>query len=225
MAAAGSFGISPDDLQALMKKRKEEMVAALEEEGGTDGLMERLKTSSEGLVGDESDLQRRREIFGRNWIPAAKSKSFLRLLWEAFLDPLLIILAVFALIGLCMSLYSKYSEDDGGEESFEWIESVSIEKVRFLKPFFQQVAIVVAVLLVMVVTAVNDWKKEKQFRGLQEVIEDSKMYSVLRSGEVAEVCERSLVVGDVIILKYGDKIPTDGILLRSSDLRVDESVS
>ena len=77
----------------------------------------------------------------------------------------------------------------------------------------------------MVVTAVNDWKKEKQFRGLQEVIEDTKMYSVLRSGEVAEVCERSLVVGDVIILKYGDKIPTDGILLRSSELRVDESVS
>ena len=80
-------------------------------------------------------------------------------------------------------------------------------------------------MLVMVVTAVNDWKKEKQFRGLQEVIEDSKTYSVMRSGEVVEVSERSLVVGDVMILKYGDKIPADGILLRSSELRVDESVS
>ena len=80
-------------------------------------------------------------------------------------------------------------------------------------------------MLVMVVTAVNDWEKEKQFRGLQEVIEDSKTYSVMRSGEVVEVSERSLVVGDVIILKYGDKIPADGILLRSSELRVDESVS
>ena len=79
--------------------------------------------------------------------------------------------------------------------------------------------------MVMVVTAVNDWEKEKQFRGLQEVIEDSKTYSVMRSGEVVEVSERSLVVGDVIILKYGDKIPADGILLRSSELRVDESVS
>ena len=77
----------------------------------------------------------------------------------------------------------------------------------------------------MVVTAVNDWKKEKQFRGLQEVIEDSKKYSVMRSGGVVEVSERSLVVGDVIILKYGDKIPADAILLRSSELRVDESVS
>ena len=83
----------------------------------------------------------------------------------------------------------------------------------------------VAVVLVMLVTAVNDWKKEKQFRGLQEVIEDSRTYSTMRKGEVVEVSERSLVVGDVIILKYGDKIPADGLLLRSSELRVDESVS
>ena len=83
----------------------------------------------------------------------------------------------------------------------------------------------VAVVLVMLVTAVNDWKKEKQFRGLQEVIEESKTYSVMRSGEAVEVSEKSLVVGDAIALKYGDKIPVDGILLRSSELRVDESVS
>ena len=88
-----------------------------------------------------------------------------------------------------------------------------------------QVAIIVAVLLVMFVTAVNDWKKEKQFRGLQEVIDDSRTFSVLRSGEVVDISERSMVVGDVMILKYGDKIPADGILLRSSELRVDESVS
>jgi len=208
MAATGSYDLGPGDLRALMGKRKEEMVAALEDEGGTAGLMEKLKTCPEGLVaGDEADLKRRREVFGQNWIPAAKSKSFLRLLWEAFLDPLLIILAAFALVGLGLSLYTKFSEE-GGEESLEWLEPV---------------AIVVAVVLVMVVTAVNDWKKEKQFRGLKEVIEDSKTYSAMRSGEVVEVSERSLVVGDVIILKYGDKIPADGILLRSSELRVDES--
>ena len=71
-------------------------------------------------------------------------------------------------------------------------------------------------------------EEEEVFSAYKESLKEdlhSKMYSVLRSGEVAEVCERSLVVGDVIILKYGDKIPTDGILLRSSELRVDESVS
>ena len=127
MAAAGSFGLRPGDLRALMGKRKERMVAALEEEGGTAGLMEKLKTCPEGLVGDEADLKRRRQVFGQNWIPAAKSKSFLRLLWDAFLDPLLIILAVFALVGLGMSLYSKFSEEEGDEESYEWIEPVSLQ--------------------------------------------------------------------------------------------------
>ena len=82
-----------------------------------------------------------------------------------------------------------------------------------------------AVILVMFVTAVNDWKKEKQFRGLQEVVDDSRTFSVLRGGDVVDISERLMVVGDVMILKYGDKIPADGILLRSSELRVDESVS
>ena len=127
MASTGSFGLSPGDLRALMGKRKEAMVTALEEEGGTAGLMEKLKTSTEGLVGDEADLKRRREIFGQNWIQASKSRSFLRLLWDAFLDPLLIILAVFALVGLGMSLYNQFSEEGGDEESFEWVEPVSFQ--------------------------------------------------------------------------------------------------
>ena len=57
------------------------------------------------------------------------------------------------------------------------------------------------------------------------MIDDSRTFSVLRGGEVVDISERSMVVGDVMILKYGDKIPADGILLRSSELRVDESVS
>lgn len=32
-----------------------------------------------------------------------------------------------------------------------------------------------------------------------------------------------LVVGDVIQIKYGDLLPTDGILIQSNDLKIDES--
>ena len=127
MAGAGTFGLDPDDLRALMGKRKEGMVAALKDKGGTAGLMEKLKTCPEGLTRDENDLKRRREVFGQNWILAAKSRSFLRLLWDAFLDPLLIILAIFALVGLSMSVYNEIIEEEGDEESFEWIEPVSLQ--------------------------------------------------------------------------------------------------
>ena len=112
-----------------MDKRKQEMVEALEEQGGITSLMEKLQTSSDGLDGEEEDLKRRRDVFGPNWVPAAKSKSFLRLLWEAFLDPLLIILAIFAIVALGLNIYTAFGEEDDGRDSveakFEWVEPVS----------------------------------------------------------------------------------------------------
>jgi P-type E1-E2 ATPase len=86
-----------------------------------------------------------------------------------------------------------------------------------------QVAIIVAVLLVMFVTAVNDWQKERQFQRLQQSVSDTHMFSVVRNGQGREVNVREIVVGDVILVKYGDSIPADGLLLRCSDLQVDES--
>ena len=44
------------------------------------------------------------------------------------------------------------SDEEGGEEHADWIEGV---------------AILLAVIIVVFVTAFNDWSKEKQFRGLQ----------------------------------------------------------
>ena len=34
---------------------------------------------------------------------------------------------------------------------------------------------------------------------------------------------QDLVVGDICYIKYGDLLPADGIVVESSDLRVDES--
>ena len=76
MAAESPYDVSSDALRTLMGKRKQEMVEALEEQGGITSLMEKLQTSSDGLDDEEEDLKRRRDVFGPNWVPAAKSKSF-----------------------------------------------------------------------------------------------------------------------------------------------------
>ena len=130
MAAESPYDVSSDALRTLMGKRKQEMVEALEEQVGLTSLTEKVQTSSDGLDGEEEDdLKRRRDVFGPNWIPAAKSKSFLRLLWEAFLDPLLIILAIFAIVALGLNIYTAFGEEDDGRDSveakFEWVEPVS----------------------------------------------------------------------------------------------------
>ena len=81
----------------------------------------------------------------------------------------------------------------------------------------------IAVLVVVFVTAFNDWRKEKQFRGLRDCIEEQRTTSVIRNGAVKQLNIRDLLVGDLCLIKYGDLIPADGLVVQASDLKVDES--
>ena len=54
------------------------------------------------------------------------------------------------------------------------------------------------------VSAVSDWKKERQFRSLQSKIDSDHTYTVLRGGgELVELPVTELVVGDICLVKYG----------------------
>jgi Ca2+ transporting ATPase len=81
----------------------------------------------------------------------------------------------------------------------------------------------IAVLVVVFVTAFNDWRKEKQFRGLRDCIEDQRTTSVIRNGTIKQLNIRELLVGDICLIKYGDLIPADGVIVQASDLNIDES--
>lgn len=84
-------------------------------------------------------------------------------------------------------------------------------------------AILISVIIVVIVTAFNDYTKEKQFRGLQNRIEHEHKFSVIRNNEVIQLLVSELVVGDICQVKYGDLLPADGIIIQSNDLKVDES--
>lgn len=80
------------------------------------------------------------------------------------------------------------SGEEEGESEAGWIEGV---------------AILVAVLVVVFVTAFNDWQKEKQFRGLQNKIECEHKFSVIRKGETLQIPVSDLLTGDICQTKYG----------------------
>lgn len=60
-----------------------------------------------------------------------------------------------------------------------------------------------AVLLVVNVTAFNDFTKEKQFRSLQAKLAHDHKVTVIRSGIRIQILTDRLVVGDVVHVKYG----------------------
>lgn len=86
--------------------------------------------------------------------------------------------------------------------------------------WIEGLAILISVIVVVLVTAFNDYSKERQFRGLQNRIEGEHKFSVLRGGEVRQIGVGDIVVGDICQIKYGDLLPADGILIQSNDLKV-----
>lgn len=140
-----------------------------------------------GLTGEESDLEERRHIFGTNVIPPKKPKTFMDLLWDALQDTTLIILCISALVSLILWLITKYggtllNMPHDEDEDHGWIDSL---------------AIFVTVCAVCFVTAINDYSKEQQFRGLQSKLETDHRFPVIRKGEAIEVQNAEIVVGDI----------------------------
>lgn len=100
----------------------------------------------------------RRELYGRNEFDEPERRSWLQIFVGSFEDTTLIILITAAAISITVGLYEKSSSG--------WIEGA---------------AILFAVLLVALVTATNDYKKESQFRKLNAKKDDITI-SVIRSG-------------------------------------------
>ncbi|XP_071401889.1 plasma membrane calcium-transporting ATPase 1-like isoform X1 [Centroberyx affinis] len=216
------FSCSLKELRSLMELRGLEGVSRIQESyGDVHGLCARLRTSPvEGLDGNSEDISRRKEEFGQNLIPPKKPKTFLQLVWEALQDVTLIILEVAAIISLGLSFYrppdaerencgtAAAGVEDESEAEAGWIEGA---------------AILLSVICVVLVTAFNDWSKEKQFRGLQSRIEQEQKFTVVRGGQVIQIAVSEIVVGDIAQVKYGDLLPADGVLIQGNDLKIDES--
>ncbi len=87
--------------------------------------------------------------------------------------------------------------------------------------WIEGLAILISVIVVVIVTAFNDYSKERQFRGLQNRIEGEHKFSVIRGTEARNIGVGEIVVGDICQIKYGDLLPADGILIQSNDLKVE----
>lgn len=153
--------------------------------------------------GSGSPFEDRIRVFSRNKLPARKSTGFLKLFWAAYNDKIIILLTIAAVVSLSLGIYETVSEGSG----VDWVEGV---------------AICVAILIVTVVTAANDWQKERQFAKLNKRNDDREV-KVTRSGKTDMLSIYDIMVGDILHLEAGDSIPADGILVSGYGVKCDES--
>jgi len=137
-----------------------------------------------GLSDDE--VRKSRSKFGTNELPPPDIESFWDKLKENFEDPIIRILLV--ALGITLGLaFLGYAD---------WMEGFGI---------------FVAVFLATFVSTWSEYKNETSFRTLQE--QASKVQStVFRNGSPTKIFAADIVVGDMVLLQAGDKIPADGQL-------------
>lgn len=166
-----------------MEQQRDENRKVLDDLGGVEALARIIGLNVHtGLTQQQVKLLR--EKFGFNAYPEAPLDSFLKLLFEALSDMILIILIVAASVSLIIGVLT---EPDHG-----WIEGC---------------AIFIAIALVSTISAGNDYSKQLQFRALEHSSADDERTSVLREGCVERINPKDVVVGDILVLQVLPCVP------------------
>ena len=151
-----------------------------------------MKTN-QGLT--DKEVVQNRNKYGSNKITNSKQNNFFKLLIESLGDPIIRIL----LIALAIKTIFLIKD-------FDWYETIGI---------------VIAIFLASFISSISEYGSEKAFEKLQE--EASKIKCrVKRNGKITEINVDDVVVGDIVLLSSGDKVPADGKII-TGEISVDES--
>nr|CAB3489027.1 unnamed protein product [Digitaria exilis] len=190
------FSINPDELASITSKHD---VKALRMHGEVDGISKKIRSTFDRGI-SVSDLETRQGIYGVNRYTEKPARSFWMFVWDALQDMTLIILMVCALISAVVGLASE----------------------GFPKGMYDGLGIILSILLVVMVTAISDYRQSLQFKELDN--EKKKIFiHVTRDGSRQKISIYDLVVGDIVHLSIGDQVPADGLYIHGYSLLIDES--
>ncbi|KAI3760125.1 hypothetical protein L1987_50515 [Smallanthus sonchifolius] len=190
------YGVDQTQLINIVQNKDMETLGMFD---GVKGLAKALDTHLENGINGQ-DLNERTTVFGSNTYEKPPPKSLFYFVVEAFKDVTILILMGCAALSLGFGI-----KEDGIKDG--WYEGGSI---------------LLAVFLVIVVSAVSNFRQEKQFDSLSKISNNIKI-DVVREGRRQKISIFNIVVGDVVVLNVGDQIPADGLFIDGHSLLVDES--
>lgn len=164
-------------------------------------IIQELGSNREAGLTDAEVLESR-NLYGENAFSKEVPKSLVKRILEALMEPMIFILIIAAVITIGVNIFKVIN----GEEA-EFVESVGI---------------LIAITLSTAITIFMEGRSKKAFEALNKIKENIAIKTI-RNGYITLVPQKDLVVGDIISVETGDKIPVDARLLDSIDLQVDES--
>ena len=161
------------------------------------------RLGSNGASGlTEEQVAQHREKYGRNAFTREKPPSLAKRILEAVCEPMLLLLLAAAVITLAVNFVRLFA---GAETDF-----------------FECVGIFVAIGLSVGISVAMEGRSAKAFEALSKMNEDI-LVKVIRDGQAKLIPQNEIVVGDILCVETGDKLPADARLLECKGLMADES--
>ena len=145
----------------------------------------------------EKEVEERHKHFGENKLADTKKESIIIKFLKQFNDFMIIILIIASIISAVVS------KIDG---SGDYIDSAIIISI---------------VILNAIMGVVQEAKAEKSLEALKTMTAPTA--KVKRDGKIVNIKSEEVVPGDIIILEAGNYVPADARLIKSSNLKVEES--
>ena len=157
-----------------------------------------LGASSDGL--SQTQIESMREMYGVNSFSGRKNDTMLPRLRRAFINPFNIILLVLGMISLATDV---------------------VLASDFARNATTAVIIFFMILISGTIRLIQEIRAKNASKQLNRLIHES--ITVRREGELREIPAEELVVGDIVLLSAGDRVPADIRLTKVSDLFISQA--
>lgn len=137
------------------------------------------------------EARRRLSIHGPNLFDITKEEPIWKKYLEQFYNPLILLLLASAAVSV------------------------------FMRQFDDAISITVAIIIVVTVAFVQEYRSEKSLEALTKLV--PPVCHCVRNGQLETFLAQDLIPGDIIVLNIGDRVPADIRLFEAVELAVDES--
>ena len=202
------FGISAQELTDIVNKYKErdenmQDINYFAQEGGIDNLLQKVQTDKTNGIASKNG---REEHFGSNKVFRKPPPTFCDFIKEAFQDKMIIILIFCSIFEIGISIY--YIASKAEPDNKDYIDGISI---------------IVAIIVVVSVGSITNYKKEMKFHDLNDIQSGTTKYDVIRYGRPEKVIADDILVGDLVKINYGEILPADMLMIEGNGIKIDES--
>ena len=154
-----------------------------------------LETTPQGLSSDEA--ARRLEQYGPNQLEERPGRSPLLIFLGQFTEIMVIVLLVAAAISLGLAIFGHEGD------------------------YLDAIMIMIIVVLNAALGFTQEYKAERAMAALKQMA--ISIVRVRRDGQIREIPATELVPGDVFLMDAGLRIPADGRVIESANLRIEEA--